>query len=113
MIAIMEPKDYIIKIDDVSSIYRGKPHMCRCGCSGTYTYSSAYAKEESESHGYEVASNDAIVKRGVNQMNKAIVDRTANVELIDDGDGERIYNWDISDRTCLTIYVKPHKQGKE
>ena len=84
----------ITKIDNVASVYSGKPG-CMCGCKGTYKYASKWREASSEDRGYKVNDeeiNDSSVKLIVNKMNTLLeteayeeAERTDQYLFIDTG----------------------------
>lgn len=55
-----------VNLEDVITVYRGRPNRCMCGCSGKYIYTNANRVIASNHRGYKVNDddiNDAIVKR--------------------------------------------------
>jgi len=63
----------MIKIEDVMSVYSGRPDCCCCGCAGKHTYAYAHRAEASKHRGYEVDDDqvsDRTVKLIVNKMNR-------------------------------------------
>lgn len=60
-----------IELEDVVSIYVGKPGMCYCGCSGKYTYTSKNQEIAGKRRGYEVKDeevNDKRIERLIKKM---------------------------------------------
>lgn len=89
-----------IKIDNVVSVYVGKPNMCMCGCAGTYTYSEKHRVYASNKRGYQVQDkevNDKKVKRVV----KKVMNTKEELEIIDG----YIFTTVIG-KTQYTVYCK-------
>ena len=86
--------DPITDIDNVASVYSGKPG-CMCGCKGTYKYASKWREASSKNRGYKVNDkeiNDSSVKLIVNKMNTLLeteayeeAERTDQYLFIDTG----------------------------
>ena len=47
------------KLEDISQVYLGKRHCCRCGCGGEYTFTTHSTRKEKY---YEV-NNELVAKR--------------------------------------------------
>lgn len=94
-----------LTIDQVSSVYVGKPHTCMCGCAGTYTYTKKSQEQAGKNRGYEVTDdevNDARVQRVINKMKK---NEANGVEVIDSNFDN---NWILTvviGKTQYTIYT--------
>ncbi len=43
-----------VTVDNVMSVYSGRPHTCCCGCAGKHTYNSKHVKVASRDRGYKV-----------------------------------------------------------
>jgi len=87
----------MIEIDNVSSVYSGKPG-CACGCRGKYAYASRHRAWASKDRGYTVTAdevNDRTVKLMVNKINKAIAS----------GADVKRYVWGVSFETDTRVYV--------
>lgn len=70
-----------IEINQVKSVYSGKPGRCCCGCSGIHRYAKDHRNWASKNRGYTVTDdeiNDRFVKKVVNIIN-------ANIEVADVG----------------------------
>lgn len=62
-----------LKIEDIKSVYIGKPYACRCGCSGVYYYPQINKELAGEDRGYQVEDdeiNDEKVMRVYNKLVK-------------------------------------------
>lgn len=79
-----------LALDDVLSVYSGKPGKCCCGCSGLHRYASRFRREASEGRGYKVTDdevNDTRVKRllGIVQDAPEVEVGSNNVSAVVDG----------------------------
>lgn len=78
-----------LKLEDILSVYVGKPGKCCCGCSGNHYYASQHIERSNKSHGYDCSDriNDAKVKRVFNKAIKMfdpedkIIDTYIDVEI--------------------------------
>jgi hypothetical protein len=95
---IMDIKKF--KMEDVVSVYLGKPNKCMCGCSGNYAYTSLNSAYGEKDRGYSMNDGD-------------VNDRKVNVRL------NRYYNdpqkpnvvenyifTKIIDGKQITVYLK-------
>lgn len=67
-----KPLSKPIQIEDVVSVYSGRPGCC-CGCRGKHTYRSSTREEGTKLRGYKVWDkevSDRTVARIVNKVNK-------------------------------------------
>jgi hypothetical protein len=80
-----------IEINQISQCYIGKDNACRCGCSGTYTYTSYHA----------TSSNRANDKLALKQLKRAkkLVNQGANYEI-----DETYINIETGKNRALTLY---------
>ena len=72
-----------IALEEVETVYVGKPNMCRCGCSGTYAVPTVNEEIADKNRGYACPNdvNDKKVKRVINKMTK---NASAGIEVQDD-----------------------------
>lgn len=75
------------KLEDITQIYRGKDHWCRCGCGGTYFERN----RPEDARGF---------KRAINQMNKPDFE-TWDVEV---GDTYINIPYDADNDKCFCVY---------
>jgi hypothetical protein len=94
------------QVEDIVTVYKGKPNSCMCGCSGTYYYAKAQREYGSKDRGYPVKDDevdDGVVKRVLNKMAKA----EAAGAKIDCLSG---YIWDVTiGKTQYAIYTREKK----
>ena len=67
------------RIENCSSVYRGKDGRCCCGCFGIHRYTKASAQSEGKKRGYPVTGSD-INDSYVKKIRKIILD---NIEIAD------------------------------
>lgn len=79
-------------VSQVSQVYKGKRHHCRCGCGGTYTATSYMINPRSE-------VNDKLVARRLKQAQELIRQNAVFVDY------ESTYvDVETSDNRSLTFY---------
>jgi hypothetical protein len=68
---MLNKKEYIdriesLSLENVKSVYSGKPGKCCCGCSGIHRYNARFAKDDYE----RSRVSDRFVKRVINVLKK-------------------------------------------
>ena len=89
-----------INMNNVNTVYVGKPNACMCGCAGKYTYTKAGQVKSGEERGYRVIDdevNDAKVQKIINKIRK---NQNLGIEVIED----YIYTV-IVGKTQYTLYL--------
>jgi hypothetical protein len=104
----------LIDVSKVAFVYSGKAGKCTCGCSGKYTYASAYAEAEGKRRGYAISPDeigDRSIRTIVKKVNAAMLDPDAYgaTDLDIDADGAEII---ILDRLYLIKFVSTRKPSK-
>lgn len=62
----------VFSMENVASVYLGKPNCCMCGCSGNYAYTSNNAEYSGKDRGYALDDDDIrdrIVKARLKRFN--------------------------------------------
>jgi len=93
-----------ITVDQISSVYVGKPNKCMCGCAGKYTYTSQNRAYASKDRGYDISDdevNDARVTRAFNKFMKD--------EQVAENNDDYIFTKFIG-KSQYTIYIKQAKK---
>lgn len=78
-------------LNQISQVYLGKDHHCRCGCGGEYTATSFMEDPRSD-------VNDSLVARRLKRA-KRLVESGAHVEY-----GDIYVNIETGDNKALTFY---------
>ncbi len=78
-------------LSQISQVYLGKNHNCRCGCAGSYTATSFMDEPRDD-------INDKLVERRLKKA-KALVLKGADVDY-----GETYVNVETGDNRALTFY---------
>ncbi|OGM01486.1 hypothetical protein A3K72_01665 [Candidatus Woesearchaeota archaeon RBG_13_36_6] len=79
---IKEEKKVEFTEEQVESVYSGKPHVCMCGCAGTYYYSSKNREYASKDRGYKV-TDDEVNDKMVKKILKLFEEFSGTIENID------------------------------
>jgi hypothetical protein len=82
-----------IQLDQISQIYLGKDHFCRCGCGGTYV-STSYMNEPRND------VNDRLAQTRLNRAKKIALNADSEVEYCNDH-----INIGYGDNRAITIYL--------
>jgi hypothetical protein len=90
-----------IKLEQVDSVYIGKPGRCMCGCSGNYTYTKANQEWSGKHRGYAVDDEAVNDKRVQYVISKIAKNAAAGIECTQD----YIYQQVIG-QTQYDIYLK-------
>lgn len=87
------------EISNISQVYFGKDHCCRCGCGGTYTATSYMKDPRSD-------VNDSLVQKRLKRAKKLVLEG-AEVEY-----GDNFINISTGENRALTFYFDEIKYIK-
>lgn len=99
---MLNKKEYIdriesLSLENVKSVYSGKPGKCCCGCSGIHRYNARFAKDD-----YERSSvSDRFVKRVINVLKENALGYTPS-----DVDLDRTYVAAVVGNKVYIAYVR-------
>lgn len=79
------------EISNISQVYSGKDHCCRCGCGGTYTATSYMINPRSD-------VNDSLVQKRLKRAKKLVL------EGAEVGYGDTYVNISTGENRALTFY---------
>jgi len=85
-----------VTIKDISQVYSGKNHHCRCGCGGDYVATSYMVKPRSE-------VNDSLVAKRLAKA-KRIIESNVKIDGEEIGYNETYINIPIGKNRALTFY---------
>lgn len=72
-----------VEMDQVMSVYVGKPGLCMCGCNGKYTYNTVNRELASKDCGYEVKDEEVNDKRTRFMLSRIAKNANLGVEVLD------------------------------
>lgn len=84
-----------LELANVEKVYSGRDG-CRCGCGGNYSYSTTAKREE-----WQGKVNPAMIRKVVRYM----IENAAEVEVMESGDDELIFNVELPSGRVYTAYV--------
>lgn len=97
-----------VKVDEVVKVYSGVAGLCKCGCTGTYSYNPKHQQLGSEARRYPVKDDE---------LNLAEVERILTLvqQHADDVDdlGSGLYWLTVDDRTYCVSTVEDAKAWLE
>ena len=93
-----------LTLDQVRSVYVGKPNECMCGCSGKYTYTSVNQVEAGKNRGYEVKHDEVDDKRVERVIAKIGKNIENGMEVLSDDDAYILTV--LIGKTQYTIYTR-------
>lgn len=88
-------------LNDVSSVYVGKPNKCMCGCSGKYYYTKVNQIWSGKVRGYIVKDDEVSDAKVMRVISKVRANQHVGIENIDN----KIFTL-ILGKTQYTIYLK-------
>lgn len=91
----METKERFLSltIEEISQAYKGKDHVCRCGCAGTYTSTSFVESPRSD-------VDDKKVARLLSNAKKLVKSGKASLEV-----GSNHFNISYGANSAYTFYT--------
>jgi hypothetical protein len=97
-------------LNDVVSVYLGKPNECMCGCSGNYAYTSANADYAGKDRGYPLSEDDISDRKVKARLNRFYKATNIEVEVNPNGNRKPYIFTKIIDDRQITVYLKETKQ---
>jgi len=94
----------MIKLQDISCVYVGKPEFCMCGCAGKYYYTTLHTDWSAGNRGYKIDKNEVNDKKVQKVFDIMALQPFGNIEIIEG----HIFTAVIDNRQ-VTIYLKEDK----
>ena len=83
-----------LTVENISQVYSGKRHVCRCGCAGKYTATTFMAEPRTDD------INNALVAKRLKRAQKLVAADLADVDY-----GDTYIDVETGNDRCLCFYI--------